>query len=193
MRLPTHFQAGSHTPGSESHRASPGSKGVKNLPVMQEILVCSLGGEDPLEKEMATHSSILPGESHGQRSLLSYSLRGRKESITEHTHTPFSLNFPENLAGEGLETAPPRCCLLCPTDGCTLSPISASRHRLIITKEKVSESDEHWCGTASQPASQPVQGVCLNSIYTADILFILLLRPAVFVGQACTRLPQGVW
>ena len=26
-------------------------------------------GEDPLEKEMAAHSSILPGKSHGQRSL----------------------------------------------------------------------------------------------------------------------------
>ena len=32
---------------------------VKNLPVMQETWVRSLGGEDPLEKEMATHSSIL--------------------------------------------------------------------------------------------------------------------------------------
>ena len=32
---------------------------VKNLPVMQEMRVRSLGGEDPLEKEMATHSSIL--------------------------------------------------------------------------------------------------------------------------------------
>ena len=32
---------------------------VKNLPVVQEIQVQSLGGEDPLEKEMATHSSIL--------------------------------------------------------------------------------------------------------------------------------------
>ena len=32
---------------------------VKNLPTMQEIQVRSLGGEDPLEKEMATHSSIL--------------------------------------------------------------------------------------------------------------------------------------
>ena len=31
---------------------------VKNLPVMQEIQVQSLGGEDPLEKEMATHSSV---------------------------------------------------------------------------------------------------------------------------------------
>ena len=32
---------------------------VKNSPVMQEIWVRSLGQEDPLEKEMATHCSIL--------------------------------------------------------------------------------------------------------------------------------------
>ena len=32
-----------------------------------------LGQEDPLEKEMATHSSILPEEFHGQRSLAGYS------------------------------------------------------------------------------------------------------------------------
>ena len=32
---------------------------VKNLPAMQEIWVCFLGWEDPLEKGMATHSSIL--------------------------------------------------------------------------------------------------------------------------------------
>ena len=32
---------------------------VKNLPAMQETQVQSLGGEDPLEKEMVTHSSIL--------------------------------------------------------------------------------------------------------------------------------------
>ena len=32
---------------------------VKNLPAMQEIWVRSLGQEDPLEKEMATHSNIL--------------------------------------------------------------------------------------------------------------------------------------
>ena len=31
--------------------------------------VGSLGREDPLEENMATHSSILPGESYGQRSL----------------------------------------------------------------------------------------------------------------------------
>ena len=32
---------------------------VKNLPAMQETWVRSLGWEDPLEKEMTTHSSIL--------------------------------------------------------------------------------------------------------------------------------------
>ena len=47
--------------------------------------VQSLGGEDPLEEEMAIHSSILSGKSHGQRSLVGYSLWGPKESdVTEH-------------------------------------------------------------------------------------------------------------
>ena len=32
---------------------------VKNLPAVQETQIQSLGCEDPLEKEMATHSSIL--------------------------------------------------------------------------------------------------------------------------------------
>ena len=35
---------------------------VKNLPVMQEIQIQSLGWEDPLEKGMATHFSILAWE-----------------------------------------------------------------------------------------------------------------------------------
>ena len=41
-----------------------------------------LGWEDPLEEEMATHSSILPGKSHRQRSLEGYSPWGHKESDT---------------------------------------------------------------------------------------------------------------
>ena len=35
------------------------AQSVKNLPAVQETLIQSLGQEDPLEKEMATHSSIL--------------------------------------------------------------------------------------------------------------------------------------
>ena len=34
---------------------------VKNLPAVQETWVRSLGGEDPLEEGMATHSSVLAG------------------------------------------------------------------------------------------------------------------------------------
>ena len=40
-------------------RASLVAQKVKRLPTMQETSVQSLGREDPLEKEMATHSSIL--------------------------------------------------------------------------------------------------------------------------------------
>ena len=37
----------------------PSGLAVKNLPAMQERWIPSLGREDPLEKEVATHSSIL--------------------------------------------------------------------------------------------------------------------------------------
>ena len=40
----------------------PGGSAVKNLPAMQETWVLSLGREDPLEKELATHSSMLAWE-----------------------------------------------------------------------------------------------------------------------------------
>ena len=40
-------------------RASLVAQSVRNLPAVQETRVRSLGWEDPLEKEMATHSSIL--------------------------------------------------------------------------------------------------------------------------------------
>jgi len=46
---------------------------IKNLPAVQETWIQSLGWEDRLEKGMATYSSILPGEFHGQWSLASYS------------------------------------------------------------------------------------------------------------------------
>ena len=52
---------------------------LKTLPAMQETRDQSLGWKDPLEKEVATHSTILAGEFHGQRSLEGYSPWGRKE------------------------------------------------------------------------------------------------------------------
>ena len=52
---------------------------IKNLPLMQETWVQSLGQEDPLEKEIATLSRILPGKYHEQKSLVH---RVAKESDT---------------------------------------------------------------------------------------------------------------
>ena len=79
------------------------TQAVKNLPAMQGIWIRSLGQEDPLEKEMATHSSILAGESHGQRSLLGYSPWGCKESDpTEHACVCIAQkpSFTEQLASQ---------------------------------------------------------------------------------------------
>ena len=42
----------------------------------------SLSQEEPLQEGLATHSSILPGEPHGQRSLAGYGPQGHKESDT---------------------------------------------------------------------------------------------------------------
>ena len=49
---------------------------------MQETWFWSLVWEDPLEKEMATHSSILTWEIPGTEELADYSQRGLKESDT---------------------------------------------------------------------------------------------------------------
>ena len=46
-------------PGKGEYVAGQHLKKVKNLPAVQETRIRSVGQEDPLEKEMATHSSIL--------------------------------------------------------------------------------------------------------------------------------------
>ena len=56
---------------------------VKNSPAMQETWVRSLGQEDPLEKEMATHFSILAWIIPWIDSLVGYSPRNCTESDTE--------------------------------------------------------------------------------------------------------------
>ena len=59
---------------------------VKNLPTMQETRVQSLGQEDPWRRKWQPTPVFLPGKSHGQRSLVGYSLWHHKESdMTEHT------------------------------------------------------------------------------------------------------------
>ena len=52
LKMPTFLTA-------QMYWASPVAQMVKNLPVMQETQVPTLGWEGPLEKGMATHSRIL--------------------------------------------------------------------------------------------------------------------------------------
>ena len=74
---------------------------VKRLPAVQETWVQSLGQEDPLEKEMVTHSSILawripwmeePGELQS-----SGSQRIRHDRATSLTHSLTHLSFAKEL------------------------------------------------------------------------------------------------
>ena len=55
---------------------------VKNLPAMWEPWIRSLGWEDPWRRAWQPTPVFLPGEFHGQRSLVGYSPWGRKESDT---------------------------------------------------------------------------------------------------------------
>ena len=65
----------------------------KNLSAMQETRVPSLGWEDPLEKEMASTLVFLPGEFHGQKSLVGYSPWDQKKSDTAERLTLFFFTF----------------------------------------------------------------------------------------------------
>ena len=60
---------------------------VKNLSIMQGTWVQSLGQEDPLDEEMATHFSILAWKFHGQRRLVGYSPWGHKKLDTTKQQT----------------------------------------------------------------------------------------------------------
>ena len=51
---------------------------VKNPPARQETQFRSLNQEDPLEKGMVNHDSILPCVFHGQRNLVDYSPWGHR-------------------------------------------------------------------------------------------------------------------
>ena len=74
-----------------THVASLVAQMVKNLPAMQETQDRSLGHEDPPKKGMQSTPVFLPGESHGQRSLVGYTPWGCKKSdmtqrLNAHTH-----------------------------------------------------------------------------------------------------------
>ena len=67
---------------------------VKRLSTIRETWAQSLGREDPLEKERQSTPVLLPGKSHGQRSLVGYHPWDRKESDTTER---LQFHFPSSL------------------------------------------------------------------------------------------------
>ena len=72
---------------------------VKNLLVMQETWVWSLGWEDPLEKGMATHSSFLAWEFYGQRNLGGLQPMGSQRVRHDWVTDTFTLLFHKSKEG----------------------------------------------------------------------------------------------
>jgi len=66
--------------GSASFGASLVAQMLKNLPAMGETQVQFLGCEDPLEKEMATHSSILTWQNSMDRGAWQATIHGATKS-----------------------------------------------------------------------------------------------------------------
>ena len=89
---------------------------LKRLPGMWETQVRSLGGEDPLEKEMATHSSTLAWRIPWRKEPGGLQSMGSLESdTTEKLH--FHFHFSLSCIGEG-NGNPLQCsCLENPRDG----------------------------------------------------------------------------
>ena len=74
----------------------PGGSDGKESAFSAGASVRSLSREDPLEKEMATHSSTLSGESHGGRSLVGYSPQVAKSGTQL---SDFTFIFSSSLTG----------------------------------------------------------------------------------------------
>ena len=86
------------------YRASLVAQMVKNLPSIQETRVRSLCWEDPLEKNMATHSSLLAWRIPWTRSLAGYSPWSHKESdmTAQLTFTCYNIIIWVLLFGDSL-------------------------------------------------------------------------------------------
>ena len=80
-----------------SGMASLVAQTVKRLPTMRETWVRSWIGKIPWRRKWQPTPVFLPGKSHGLRSLVGYSPRGRKESdTTERLHFHFHTSIDKN-------------------------------------------------------------------------------------------------
>ena len=94
---------------------------------MQDTRVQSLGWKDLLEKEMATHSSVLAWKIHGQKNLVGYSPWGRKESdTTERLSDLLNILFPYGFHS-----------IECNSPSCTVGPCCSSKTGALNVKGNV--------------------------------------------------------
>ena len=148
------------------------AQSVKNLSTMRETWVLSLDQEDPLDKRIATTPVFLPGEFHGQRSLVGYSPWDYKELDTTewltHTHTHTHKERNDNsLEEEG--------------NG---NPLTILAWRIPETEEPgglpcvgLHRVGHDWCDLAAAAAASSVHRVCAiatNSTPGLNFLFCTL-------------------
>ena len=118
------------------------AQSVKNLSTMRETWVLSLDQEDPLDKRIATTPVFLPGEFHGQRSLVGYSPWDYKELDTTewlthtHTHTHTHIRTHRIKGVEDVEIGPLWFLSFVPHGRCLLR----SHHKTLVSEEHVLEN-----------------------------------------------------
>ena len=138
---------------------SPVVQTVKNLPAMQETQVRFLGGEDALEKGMATHTSILAWRiPWTEKTGGLYSPWGRKELDTTEWLTLFT-------AGPMVE----------------YPPANARGHRFDPWSRKIAHAEEQlsWCATTTEPVSHSYWSVRAYSLCST-------IREARIIRSPCT-------
>ena len=119
---------------------------IKNLPTMQKTWVGFLGWEDPLDKEMATHSSVLDGEA-----LDGGAWRATRvgPNSTLLLHTPPRPQEPDPRTGRSLNSLPNTHSGLCLK--CTRAPVATanSGNEACLGWDQVSHSPSPAAGSDS--------------------------------------------
>ena len=149
----------------------PGGSVVENLPATQETWLWSLGQEDPWVRKIPWRRTwqptpvLLPGESHGWRSLVGCSPWGHKElDTTERPHFHFSLS----CIGEG-NGNPLQC-------SCLENPVNKGAWReQSIVSQRVGHNWSNWACLFSR--------VMLFFPYQLNTSYLVLLNNLQCMGS----------
>ena len=131
---------------------------VKNEPAMWETWVRSLGWEDPLEENMATHSSILAWRIPMDRGALWATVHGVTESLTQLSDSAqHSLLIGITFSSAALPPAPEAFCLSC-------LPMDVSESRSVV-------SDSSQPHGLYSPWTSPSQNTGVGSLFLLGGIF----------------------